>query len=333
MAPEQVVVSIVSREMNANLRGGQAAAAGGSGFDVYSSPSSSFAAAERLRDLAGSSSTLTVLLDQSRSFQITISSLLGLIAAIQLGLLILLVVYRSKHVLEFAQPTFICIFVFMGMISTWACSLFIFTSEVGCLIRGDPVIYSTLTVMAATIIGSVWRMLVLLSNPLASAQSGGNLSHMERARQTVLRGLSSLAGCFDNLARIPSRRSPSGLRVQITQAQLARVVCILSAPQIAFQIASMAVPSLRSHRNEFIYFNIEGSSIGGVECGRESPAAMIVSVALLSITYFLAYLLNRRNKKELKHLPQIVDEREAIECITCTLIRALVIAAPMTAMA
>ena len=144
-----MVVSIVSREMNANLRG-QAAAAGGSGFDVYSSPSSSFAAAGRLRDLAESSSTLTVLLDQSRSFQITISSLLGLIAAIQLGLLILLVVYRSKRVLEFAQPTFICIFVFMGMISTGACYLFIFTSEVGCLIR-DPAIYSTLTVMAATL--------------------------------------------------------------------------------------------------------------------------------------------------------------------------------------
>jgi len=121
--------------------------------------------------------------------------------------------------------------------------------------------------------------------------------------------------------------------VQITQAQLARVVCIISAPQIAFQIASMAVPSLRSHRKEFIYFDIEGSSIGGVECGRESPAAMIVSVALLSITYFLAYLPNRRNKKELKHLPEIVDEREAIECITWIFIRALVIAAPVTALA
>ena len=103
--------------MNANLRGGQAAAAGGSGFDVYSSrsPSSSFAAAGRLRDLAGSSSSLTVLLDQSRSFQITMSSLLGLIAAIQMTLLMMLVVYRSKRVLEFAQPTFICLFVFVGM--------------------------------------------------------------------------------------------------------------------------------------------------------------------------------------------------------------------------
>ena len=147
-----MVVSTVSREMNANLRGGQAAAAGGSGFDVYSSrsPSSSFAAAGRLRDLAGSSSSLTVLLDQSRSFQITMSSLLGLIAAIQMTLLMMLVVYRSKRVLEFAQPTFICLFVFMGMISTGACYLFIFTSEVGCLIR-DPAIYSTLTVMAATL--------------------------------------------------------------------------------------------------------------------------------------------------------------------------------------
>ena len=101
--------------MNANLRGAKAAAAGGSGFDVYSSPSSSFAAAGRLRDLAESSSTLTVLLDQSRSFQITMSSLLGLIAAIQMTLLMMLVVYRSKRVLEFAQPTFICLFVFVGM--------------------------------------------------------------------------------------------------------------------------------------------------------------------------------------------------------------------------
>ena len=131
-------------------------------FEVSSLP-----AAEMPRILSADDDDV-IILEQSLTFQISMSAVLGLIALMQLGLIASFIYHRSMRVLEFAQPLAIGMMLGAGLVITAACYLFIYTSNIGCAIR-EPLIFMSFTIMGATIAGKVYRLIFLKFERLRSS--------------------------------------------------------------------------------------------------------------------------------------------------------------------
>ena len=136
-------------------------------------------------------SSSVIMLTKPHSFQITISILLGILIILQLILLATYIHQRSKRVLEFAQPIVTCIFITASIIISSTCYLYIYTTNIGCLIR-EPIIFIAISLMGSTIAGRAWRISTLMNNPLITRRSSmldKDIPYIERLRQFVLEKL------------------------------------------------------------------------------------------------------------------------------------------------
>lgn len=280
------------------------------------------------------SQSVSITLTQSSSYQIAISIILGIIAISQVLMIVSFIKARDKRVLEFAMPSMICGFIALGTIITGMCYLYIYTSNIGCVLR-EPIIFISFSIMGAITAGRAWRMSSLLNNPLITGRNnnGEELPRVEKVRQSVLQGLSALSGCdFNALSVLGSRRT---LRVKITLGQLLRVVGLLSCPQIIFQIVVMAVPSLRSSLLEEEVAYYEPISVGVSQCKSSVTGywPIYVGILLSLIPFGCAYLLNIRPKSELNSLPEMIDELNQLKSSFLVFILVVVVSSPTVAMA
>ena len=196
---------------------------------------------------------LTSSSSQPFSFQISMSIILAIIAILQLALLTAFIIHRSKRVLEFAQPLYVCIHIIAGIIATGACYLFLYITNVGCVIR-EPLLFLSISLIGSTIAARAWRISTLMSNPLMTS-SGREINpdkvpRVEKCRQFILMAISALSGCdYNAISMVSRQRSRSNrrdldgggrpLRVKITSGQMIRAILILWFPQILLQILFM----------------------------------------------------------------------------------------------
>jgi hypothetical protein len=264
-----------------------------------------------------------IILSQPLSFQITMSVILGLIATSQIALFMAFYLNQSKRVLEFAQPLYVCMFIASGLITTCACYLYLYITNVGCIIR-EPLIFISLSLMGAIIAGRAWRISTLMSNPLTNAGRGGDKekngsARVERRRRFVMMAISALSGCDYSALNLPTRGAHSGgrpLRVQINFMQMMKAILLLCIPQIILQVIVMGVPALRYTKtlssSSISYSETFTRTMGQYQCQSSTAASWAVytvSVLLVLLPFYCAYLLNIRPQVEMEKLPQIIDER------------------------
>jgi len=287
-----------------------------------------------------------IILSQPLSFQVTMSVILGLIALSQIALFMAFYLNQSKRVLEFAQPLYVCMFIASGLITTGACYLYLFITNVGCIVR-EPLIFMSFSLMGAIIAGRAWRISTLMSNPFTNAGRGGDgekkgSARVERMRQFVMKAISALSGCDYSAFNLPTRGAHSGgrpLRVQINFIQMMKAILLLCIPQIFLQAIVMGVPALRYTKtlssSSISYSETFTGTIGQYQCQSSTSASWlvyIVSVLLVILPFFCAYLLNLRPQAEMEKLPQIIDERLKIWLTFMAVARLVVTNVPIIGM-
>ena len=283
-----------------------------------------------------------IILTQPLSFQIVMSIILGLMAIGQIALFMAFYGNRTKRVLEFSQPLYVCMFIATGLITTGACCLYLYITDVGCIIR-EPLIFMSLSLMGAIIASRAWRISTLMSNPLMNTGRGDESrvpSRVERIRQFVMKAISALSGCdYSGLTR--NRGGHSGgrpLRVQINFMQMIKAILILSIPQIFLQVIVMGVPALRYTKTlstaSANYETFTGT-FGQYQCQSSTAASWavyILSVVFAILPFYCAYLLNLRPQVEMEKLPQIIDERLKIKFTFMAVGRIVLTNAPIIGM-
>lgn len=295
----------------------------------------------RLRSLRPDNDN-NIILSQPLSFKITMSAILGLIAAGQIALFMMFYHNQSKRVLEFAQPLYVCMFIASGLFTTCACYLYLYITNVGCIIR-EPLIFMSLSLMGAIIAARAWRISTLMSNPLINAGKGGDNdmngpARVERMRKFVMMAISALSGCDYRALNLNSTRgSHSGgrpLRVQINSMQMLRAILLLCIPQIILQVVVMSVPALRytktlSSPSIISYSETTFSQYQCQSSTSASWAVYIFSALLVVLPFHCAYLLNMRSQQEMEKLPQIIDERHQLKFSFLTVARFVVTNLPI----
>ncbi len=282
-----------------------------------------------------------IILSQPFSFQVAMSVVLGLIAAGQIALFMAFYLNQSKRVLEFAQPLYVCMFIASGLVTTCACYLYLYISNVGCIIR-EPLIFVSLSLVGSIIAARAWRISTLMSNPLINAgrgdSDGDGPALVERIRKFAMRAISALSGC--DFSALPIRGGHSGgrpLRVQINSMQMLRAILLLSSPQIILQVVAMGVPSLRytktlSSPSTITYSETFTGTFSQYQCQSSTSASWAVyifSILLVILPFHCAYLLNIRPQHEMEKLPQIIDERLQIKISSLAIIRFVATNAPI----
>ena len=314
--------------------------------------------------------SMIIILSQPLSFQIIMSIILSIIILLEFALLIAFYRNQTKRVLEFAQPLYVCMFIASSIITTGCCYLYLYISNVGCIIR-EPFIFTSLSCMGSIIAGRAWRISSLMSNPIMNAgratvsstdheysrqESGVISSHrVETVRQFVMRAISALSGCdysaFNNLRirRGNNRMTHSGggrpLRVQITCMQMIKAILILCAPQLILQVIVMGLPVLRYNKtlssSSIVYSDVEfnlissTTNIGQYQCQSSSTvswAIYVISMIFILLPFGCAYLLNIRSQVEMEKLPQIIDERYKIKFTFMAVTRLVISHAPIIGM-
>eukprot|EP00986_Skeletonema_menzelii_P011931 scaffold6314_cov163-Skeletonema_menzelii.AAC.4 len=283
-----------------------------------------------------------IILSQPFSFQVVMSVILGLIAAGQIALFMAFYLNQSKRVLEFAQPLYVCMFIASGLITTCACYLYIFVSNVGCIIR-EPLIFVSLSMVGSIIAARAWRISTLMSNPLMNAGRGDNEGNgparVERIRKFAMRAISALSGCDFSAIHL-TRGGHSGgrpLRVQINCMQMLRAILLLCSPQIILQVVVMGVPALRytktlSSPSTITYSETFTGTFSQYQCQSSTSASWavyILSLLLVMLPFHCAYLLNIRPQLEMEKLPQIIDERLQIKITSLSILRFVATNAPI----
>lgn len=285
-----------------------------------------------------------IIITQPLSFQIVMSIILGILAIGQIALFTTFYINQSKRVLEFAQPMYVCMFIASGLITTVACYLYLYITNVGCILR-EPLIFISLSVMGAIIASRAWRISMLMSNPLMNAGRGSEgegkgPSRIERIRQFVMTAISALSGCdYSGLTSRKRGGHSSGrpLRVQINFMQMMKAILILCIPQICLQVVVMGLPALRytktlSVASATYYENTFTGTFGQYQCQSSTSALWAVytfSVIFVILPFICAYLLNLRPQVEMEKLPQIIDERTMIKFALLAVCRVVLTNAPV----
>lgn len=290
------------------------------------------------------------------TFQVVVSVVLGVILVSQLLLTTSLFLQRKKRVFQFAQTSALFVFLVAAATGTAGCYLFVYVSNTGCLLRG-PFIFTAISVMASTVAARAWRISSLMTNPLMTMGGSntensldGHSSRIELMRTALLRALSILAGCectlrpllIANLNRSstgsstcngPGRMKSNKLRLQVSSGKMMLVIAILAAPQLMWQIVTIAVPGMRPSL-EIVELDIV-PSLSREECISPAPGAwpFWVGVILAAFPLGCAYLLNSRPKRELDQLPDTVDELSQLQSSLRTAVQILLVGAPTYYMA
>ena len=283
--------------------------------------------------------TDSLLLSLTPSLQITLSLVLASILLLQLTLVAFFLYHRHSRFLEFAQPTVINIGNVASLLITATCYLFVFPSEVGCILR-EPILFTLLTMMGATVAGRAWRISILFSpmihfgrgsSPSSSLTS--QESFLERTRQFLLQFLRGATG-----RESPLLGGTNRIQVQISIWRSLRAMGWMVLPQFVLQTLLVGIPATRLHwKSTTVYQGDDhGMTISMMQCqsttGREWQIALSLLFAILP--YTIAWILNQRPKSELDKLPaaEMIDERIDLQRCFWVVFRVLVTTSPLIGM-
>lgn len=272
-----------------------------------------------------------IVLTNSKIFTITSITLSLCYAGVMVVLLVYIVRHRDHPLLKLAQAPFLAVQMICAIIAVASFFVLLPLNDAVCRAQG-MLIHVPLTILAATLVGRLWRTYTVVSVALKLGRSS-SMRKVGASKQRVhevwaLNMLKVLANLHLFLrGKNPYKERQYTLKTQVSQWELARLILVLSMPQIVMQLVSV----IFDPRHIVVDYNSNGF-IGRQTCEVNwTPlAGMIYMNAVFILAVFVAWVG--------RDLPSMLNEKDAIFtagaiCIVLTFvvyITVLVSASPTT---
>jgi hypothetical protein len=260
------------------------------------------------------------ILEITRSFKIAVGVIIGVFSSMALAMVGFIYKYRNHRVMTLAQGGLLGWLAACAFVAITASFLYLPTQDVFCRLRGPLVMIPT-TMMAAILVGRLWRVYTTLNNASSMGRSsnkgggGGRKSRISSvtrsinivSEQRIMQWLGVLAFsriCRRNTDPRSSRQRRASFRQQTTREDTIRLILVLSLPQIILQVF------------EAVYFdtNVEieyddTEEVGRYRCnGSSNRWSLYVGMTVLAVTYILAILVAWYSRD----LPTAFNEKDQI---------------------
>lgn len=238
----------------------------------------------------------------TKEFKIAIMAVCILIGLGEMYLLFAVLWYRKNPVLTLAQAPFLALMIVCGMIVTGTAFVFMPTRNVYCNLRG-VVIVLPLTLMAAILIGRLWRVYSILRIALTIGDENNGKRKRDFGGQRIMDFLSSLANVHSLVkGDFSGARRPS-LRNTVTDADLLRVLFLLTLPQLILQIIGVSL-----YRREVeVVFDVD-SSVGRTVCDRSTRWPLLAGEIYIGLLFVMTIIVAYASRD----LPSVFNEKNAI---------------------
>lgn len=267
-----------------------------------------------------------IILTNSKTFIITSITISVIYSLTMVAMLIYIIRNRKHPLLKLAQAPFLAVQMACAIIATASSFVFLPIYDVVCQLQGT-LIHVPLTVLAATLVGRLWRAYVVIAVAMRVGRRGA-MRKQPKYEKWTLNMLKVLANLHLLLqGKNPHKERQYTLRTQVSAWELSRLIIVLSTPQVLLQIFGIIfVPR---------HLVVDATSNGLI--GRQvcSPdwipfASMIYMNSIFILAVFVAWVG--------RDLPSMLNEKDPIFtagaiCIVLTFIAylcVLVSAAPTT---
>ena len=265
------------------------------------------------------------ILEITDPFKIAIGVLIGIFSSIALAMVAFIYKYRNHRVMTLAQGGLLGWLAVCAFCAITASFLYLPTRDIFCRMRG-PLVMIPLTMMAAILVGRLWRVYMTLNNAssmgrssssknIGTSSSGGRresrMSSVTRSielvsEQRIMQWLAVLA--FSRICRrkspTSSRQRRASFRQQTTREDTIRLILVLTLPQIILQLFQ----AIYFDTNVEIEYN-DTEQIGRYQCNASSNRwIMYVGMTILAATYILAILVAWYSRD----LPTAFNEKDQI---------------------
>ena len=172
----------------------------------------------------------------SESFVIFTAVFSGVYCAILLVLLYQILKHRDRPVMKLAQAPFLAVQVCSAIISSASLFTFIPYQDSFCRWNG-LLIRVPMTVLAATLLGRLWRVYSVLSTSMRIGDPGAKSGKVATVlSKTTIQTLSRISNAHLLLrCKCPTAQDPEALRVEVTPMDLTRLLVFLTLPQFLVQ--------------------------------------------------------------------------------------------------
>lgn len=200
-----------------------------------------------------------------------------------------------------AQAPFLGLLTVCGMIVTATAFVFMPTRDIYCNLHGVLIILP-LTLMASILVGRLWRVYSTLRIALSIGDKHEKRQHGLGGQRLMdfLSCLASLHTLFKG-EYVGSRRS--SLRRQVSDADLLRVLFLLTLPQLILQILGVSL----YQREITIVFNDDGD-VGRPVCDLATRWPILAGEIYIGLLFVMAIIAAYTSRE----LPSIFNEKNAI---------------------
>jgi len=246
----------------------------------------------------------SIVLTNSRGFVIAIIVISAVYAMIMLAMMIYILWNRHHPLLKLAQAPFLAVQMGCAVIATSSVFVHLPLNDTICSLQG-VLIHLPLTVLAATLVGRLWRSYSVLSVALRFARKDSD-------KQARGAWVLDFLGLLANLPLLCRRKKPiqrrRSLKTQVTSFDLTRLIVLLSLPQLIIQIVGFAI--------EPRGLDLDSSPSGLIsrqECEVHWSvwAGVLYLIFVFCLALFVAWVA--------RDLPSILNEKDAIfqACSIC----------------
>ena len=200
-----------------------------------------------------------------------------------------------------AQAPFLALLTVCGMIATATSFVFMPTRDVYCNLRG-VLILIPLTLMAAILIGRLWRVYSTLRIALTIGEQNGKRKRTFGGEH-IMNFLSRLASVHMLFKRQNVGRRRNSLRQKVSDADLLRVLCLLTLPQIILQVVGV---SLYQREIETVFTG--DGNVGRVVCDVNSRWPILAGEIYIGLLFVMAVIVAYASRD----LPSVFNEKNAI---------------------
>lgn len=291
-------------------------------------------------------------IQNSKTFQIVLGTLLGAIFLVRTVLCGLLIRYRKSCNLQLAQPWVLAALIISGSLSILGCYFLLrkeppqedaVTGDAFCLIR-VPIILLPLTCAGNILLGRVWRIVLLLT-PVLNVDRGRMGHNFEddttfgvRSKDFFLQYLTKMADFYCwiqwaksslcNVQPTTFRKTSTALRKQVPLQQLFFLTSLLTLPQLLFQILNLSVPAMQEKLavEEVVLFDDHVAE--RIICAADTGIWPIyVGISLTFLPYVVTAVIAWNSADD---LPKIFNEAAAYtQCFKVILLVVVIIVPPI----
>lgn len=205
--------------------------------------------------------------------------------------------------MQLSQAPFLALLVVCGMIVTATVFVFMPTRDVYCNLRG-VLILIPLTLMASILIGRLWRVYSTLRIALTIGdQQNGKRKKRDFGGRRIMDFLSGLASIHTLFRGEYTGSRRHSLRKKVSDADLMRVLCLLTLPQFILQIVGVSI-----YRREVVIVFTDEGEIGRTVCDLSTRWPVLVGEIYIGLLFVMAIIVAYASRE----LPSVFNEKTAI---------------------